>query len=978
MSPDRLTTEAAEQLRLACGELERRLCAGEPCRAEEFFATYPALAEHADAALELIYTEFIVRRHLGQRSTPEEWLARFPRWQDDLRQLFEVHHLAGDTVLGSPPPCPSSAPADSAPRACAGLRRSSASGAGTGRRLGAYELLEEIGHGGMGVVYKARQAGLGRVVALKLIRAGEHAGAAELVRFQAEAEAIARLSHPNIVQVYEVGEQDGQPFFSLELVEGGSLDQKLAGKPWPARPAAQLIETLAGAVQHAHERGVVHRDLKPANVLLASSRRASSLACPAEEGKQGCLPYEAVPKITDFGLAKLLEGGPGLTPTEAILGTPSYMAPEQARGRTKEVGPAADCYALGAILYECLTGRPPFQAESSLDALQQVLSEEPVSPRRLVAGLPRDLEVICLKCLEKDAKKRYGSAAALADDLQRFLASQPIRARPPGALYRFGKFAGRHKAAVAGVASVFLALVVGIVGTSVGLARARQEAERARRAEGEARQLLAESFVRTGELAMRRGDWRTALDNFAQALDAGHPDSARLRLLEVRAWCALHELPRAIRQLEALARRDDLGELEGSVLLWRADIALGKSLEEDRALELVRRALRKGLSPAEEAYARGLLAETSSEAVEQIRLAVQRDPFHPRANAMLVLLLLALGKLSEAREQVTVAERLFPEDPTFRVWRAQVCALEGNMPGARAALKRARLGPRQMAAARALMALFHQAHGLGPLLGDPNLDLLVQLRIVSAVTRALLAVRALDKAGKGDAAALLLPLPPVLLRTLRSLAPLLPPRSLLFGGSPDQLVTALQRAVRVNPHGVLYLALGLKLAERGRWTEADQAFAAATTTPSLIPVEQAARFGAAGTAWALAGKGAKPNDPRRARAVQRTRALLARGDLKPGQAELLSRWTLLAGELDLAREISVEWERRAPEDLAPVQRRLAVEMAAGEYGPAIKIANRILLSRPRDAEAHKQRALAIAGLRKQVEALAPGVKGRPD
>jgi hypothetical protein len=271
----------------------------------------------------------------------------------------------------------------------------------------------------MGVVYKARQLGLKRVVALKMILAGEHAGPDAQVRFRVEAEAVARLQHPNIVQVYQVGEHAGLPFFSLEFCPGGGLDKKLAGSPLAPAEAAAAVQALAGAMQAAHEAGVVHRDLKPANVLLDAAGTF---------------------KVTDFGLAKRL-GEAGGTATGALLGTPSYMAPEQAEGKGREVGPPADVYALGAILYECLTGLPPFRADTPLDTIMQVVADEPVPPRRLNPDVPRDLQTVCLKCLEKDPRRRYPSARALGDDLLAYLDGRPITARPPGLVGRLDRWA---------------------------------------------------------------------------------------------------------------------------------------------------------------------------------------------------------------------------------------------------------------------------------------------------------------------------------------------------------------------------------------------------------------------------------------------------------------------------------------------------------------------------------------------------------
>jgi WD40 repeat protein len=434
--------------------LERRLRAGEPCRAEDLFAAFPALAADPDAALELIYTEFVVREELGQRPLLAEWPDRFPQWGADLQQLFQVHGFVRDDR--------------NAATAVAATMPTGVEGPGSGRRLGDYELLEEVGRGGMGVVYKARQPGLNRLVALKMILAGGHAGARDLVRFRREAEAAARLQHPNIVQIHEVGEQDGRPFLALEFVDGGNLAQRLARGPLPAREAAQLVETLARAMHYAHQRGVVHRDLKPANVLLSFSGRSQSGvdATPLQAPLCERPLNEAVPKITDFGLAKQPEDGADPTQTGAILGTPSYMAPEQAAGKSKEVGPAADLYALGAILYETLAGRPPFQAASALDTLEQVRSQEPVAPTRLQPKVPRDLETVCLKCLRKDPARRYASALDLADDLRRFLDGKPIQARPVHSVERLARWCRRNPVPAGLAAALVLALAVGFAGVT--------------------------------------------------------------------------------------------------------------------------------------------------------------------------------------------------------------------------------------------------------------------------------------------------------------------------------------------------------------------------------------------------------------------------------------------------------------------------------------------------------------------------------
>jgi WD40 repeat protein/tRNA A-37 threonylcarbamoyl transferase component Bud32 len=312
--------------------------------------------------------------------------------------------------------------------------------AGIPGRVGGYTILEEVGRGGMAVVYRARQARPDRIVALKVLLAGSHSGAERLARFVAEAEALARLGHPHIVQVYEAGEQEGLPYLALEFCAGGSLSRRLSGVPQSPAAAARLVEQLARAVAHAHQAGVIHRDLKPGNILLTA---------------------DGQPKVSDFGLAKA--EGPELTATGAVLGTPSYMAPEQATG-SRAVGPAADVYALGAILYALLTGRPPFQGATALETLEQVRGHEPVSPRRLQPKVPRDLETICLKCLEKEPAKRYAGAGALAEDLERFAAGRPVQARPLSRAGRAWRWARRNPwwaGTLAAVATFLLAVAVG-------------------------------------------------------------------------------------------------------------------------------------------------------------------------------------------------------------------------------------------------------------------------------------------------------------------------------------------------------------------------------------------------------------------------------------------------------------------------------------------------------------------------------------
>jgi hypothetical protein len=346
-----------------------------------------------------------------------------------------------------------------------------------------FEILGELGRGGMGVVYKARHLGLKRVVALKMILVGAHAGGEELRRFRTEAETLARLQHPNVVQIYEVGEQGGLPYCALEFVGGGSLDRRLADGPLRPDEAADLAAKLARAIHAAHQAGIVHRDLKPANVLLT------------EDG---------TPKITDFGLAKKLEGASALTASGAIMGTPSYMPPEQAGGQAKTVGPAADIYSLGAILYELLTGRPPFRAATTMDTILQVVSEEPKPLTALKADVPRELELICLKCLKKDPRQRYATAQDLAEDLRRYRDHEAVSAVPETVMGWWWKRLRRQPL----VAALSAALALVLVLVLPALYKQWRQAENLLQPEREARQ-LAERRVRDQAAALSAAQTRT-------------------------------------------------------------------------------------------------------------------------------------------------------------------------------------------------------------------------------------------------------------------------------------------------------------------------------------------------------------------------------------------------------------------------------------------------------------------------------------
>jgi serine/threonine protein kinase len=460
----------------ALAEQRRDWTSGRQTPVAELLEQNLALASDPAQAAELIYHQFLLEQEGGASPGWDNLLSRFPKYADLLRLLRQADQLV-EQAFGSDDP-------GSLPRP----------------QLKDYDLLEELGHGGMAVVFKARQKSLNRIVALKMFRTGQRPGDEERRRFESEAHAVARLQHPNIVQIFEVGEADGYPFLCLEFVEGRSLAHHLGGNPLPPRQAASFMEALARATHYAHEKGIIHRDLKPGNILLQKNLATEV----SESTEQDPLPSVSsvfsvfsvansfTPKIADFGLAKFLDGDTLQTASGATMGTPSYMAPEQAEGKGAAVGRQTDVYGLGAILYELLTGRPPFRTDSPLQTLKQVAEADPARPRLLNPAVPRDLETVCLKSLQKEPSHRYATALALADDLQRFVNGQPVRARRIGPLGRGWRWCRRNP----GLASLAAVLILAVIGGLSGIVYQWRLTEMARRdavaSDEDARQLLSE------------------------------------------------------------------------------------------------------------------------------------------------------------------------------------------------------------------------------------------------------------------------------------------------------------------------------------------------------------------------------------------------------------------------------------------------------------------------------------------------------
>ncbi len=620
-------------------------------------------------------------------------------------------------------------------------------------RIPGYEVQQVLGRGGMGVVYKAWHHRLNRAVALKMLLSGAYARPEELQRFLREAEAVAGLNHANIVQVHDVGGLEGRPYFTMELVEGGSLAQKVAGTPQPARQAAALVATIAEAIQVAHQSGIIHRDLTPANILLTA---------------------DGTPKITDFGLARRLEGS-GLTLSGVFMGTPSYVAPEQARGQKEGLGPASDTYALGAILYELLTGRPPFRAETTAATLHQVLSEDPIPPSRLVPRLPRDLETICLKCLQKEPQRRYASAAALAEDLRRFERGEPIKARPLGPLSRLVRWVRRRPTAAALYGTVLAAvlLALALVGVWLWLNGQRTATVRA----------VAEDLREVTRL-QQQGDLvgaRATLERARGRLGAGGPTELQQRL------------ERAGNELELVARLD-------TIRLDRAIVVAGvfNRARSNRGYEREFRAVGLGTDQAPGVVA----ARVAASPVQGALVAALDDWAVCTTDARRRAWLLEVARTADPdpwRDQV--------RDP--RAWedRAKLCKLAETAPVAKQSLQ-------------LLVALGErlQAHG-----GDADAvhflrrvqqvhptDFYANFMLANALART---NRNEDAVGYYRAALAVRPDAAVVWYNFGD--------ALRELGRLDEAIAALEQCVRLDPkHGWAHAALGSALRAKGRTDEA--------------------------------------------------------------------------------------------------------------------------------------------------------------
>lgn len=837
--------------------------------------------------------------------------------------------------------------------------------------LGNHEIIEPLGRGGMGLVYKARHRALNRIVALKVILAGPLADTDDIQRFHTEAQAAARLDHPGIVPVYEVGQFDGRPYFTMGFVDGPTLAQFLGARPIDPQQAAQLSEKISRAVHYAHEHGVVHRDLKPSNILL---------------------DQDGTPRISDFGLAKLTASDSGLTITGQVMGTPCYMAPEQAAG--KPIDARADIYSLGAILYACLTGRPPFEAATAVETLRQVQQVEAVAPRQLNPAIPRDLETICLKCLEKDAARRYPTAAALGDELARFLAGEPIQARPIGRLERVSRWSKRNPREATLVGALLAILLCTSVGSAIAAvlinsARsaavvahsaaeksnrdALQARDVARRNERQAKQLLSESYVQAAGLAAQRGQWRVALDKLNRALQTGHRDVVGVRLERAEAYEALNDVSNSRDEIAWLARQPNLGQRRGAVLLWQGDLAFPRG-EQAQAIELVKQAQAAGLNAADGAYAAALLAETTPASIEALETTLQHDPFHHRATRLLAFLLLLSGRHDEAQQRVEAARLLFPDDGSFELLSIASDAARGDAATARERLLpwRERLGADYATMETIVSALaFADTAAADWDGGFSSFEIAKQLiQFLTALQRAYL------QGQQKDVSPLAFALTPAITKALVPLrqATLISINPLVFNRD-EQVAALLRESSAHHPEGTVYFMQAASLVASGNYAKAEEYALLAAETPAVVPAfRREAYFVAAMSQAAQSALEGKPD--KMPLAVANVRRRLAFGNVRPLHGVYMRKIAESAGEFTLARQLCELLLAAEPNNAQYLADRARVELKAGNPLAAIEFADRALLAKDPPPEATATRATALLDLRAKIEHLAAAGTGQ--
>ncbi len=803
-------------------------------------------------------------------------------------------------------------------------------------RIGPYRLLEILGEGGMGRVYRAEQDRPRRAVALKVVRP-ERTTREALRRFEHEYYLLGKMHHPGIAQIYEAGSIETpagpRPFFAMELIHGRPLTKFADDERLSSRARIALFLDVCDAVAHAHQRGIIHRDLKPGNILVEAPGR---------------------PKVLDFGLARLddAEASVSLPSTLSgeILGTLSYMSPEQVAGAPDLIDVRTDVYSLGVILYELLAGRMPYELRGRglFEAAKIIAEEEPSRLGSVDRAYRGDVETILGKALAKERSGRYETVAALAEDLRRHLADRPIAARRPGAMEQARKFARRNPALVSAVAAAFV--VTASLAAAAGSAYLNEkklrdaESEYGKKERANSRQRLAESFGTAGTLALRRGQWREAIEATDTALREGYPDSPRLRLDRARAFSGMNEMGLALRELDALEGRSDLGALEGLYLLTRGDYLLGRSAEEgEKGVGLIRRALDLPLEPADREFALGLLSETLPSATEHFLRAVETEPYHLRARALLMLVLSVQGRFEDVREQFLAADALFPSAPDFKILMAMMLAGRGRGAEALALVDRCR-GQMDEANLRTVRGL------LGAI--DEALHAADTSRALVAILPRMMGEMARLGASKDVRGLSLLGSPPPLLKSVitayRDVIMALPLGSFAIGRT--RLLRAMDRAAAISPEGLLLLGRGIFLHDSGELEKADAAYRSALKAPSVsTEVRRYALFHLAINEATQLDRGKAPDPAATCGRLQgHIREFLASGPPREHEAETLWKVAFVGEDPDLAYSISADLIRRFGETPERLHVLARLQFLRGNLAGAVRDFRRFEAALPGD------------------------------
>lgn len=893
---------------------------------------------HGPLLEELLLLEWHYRGRSGQAVDTQAYLARFqdegPRVRRALERFQRLNEAAGSPQTGTNAPFHDTSarfaartaklpqPNPSEPNE--GELNEDSVPSGETRVFGDYELLDLVGRGGMGVVYRARQVSADRIVALKLIRPERLSwldpGVAEwsLERFQTEALAAAKLNHDHVVPVYDVGISDGSPYYTMPYLEGGSLAEIARDAPIDPRLAAQYVEGVARGVHEAHQEGILHRDLKPANVLL--DRRSGRAM------------------VTDFGLAKL-GGDSQLTASGDVLGSPAYMAPEQA-SNTAEADVAADVFGMGAILYFLLTSRPPAQGSTPAETLRQVVEDDPVAPRLLNRSLDRDLDTITMKCLEKDTTRRYASAEDLAADLERYQSGVPIQARPASVAHKVWRWCRRQPTTAVLIGStVLLLLAIAIAGPVVALRQAalKRDAQRL--------------FVEGMENARRKGRWTDILATLEAEERRGIHDPVQLQIQKILTLRAMGNVRESRKQIERLAKRNDFGRFDATVNLLVGDDLLAQG-NQTEGLRRVQDAVDRGLEPADLAYAKALLAPDTLSAVTQLERAVALNPVHQQANNQLAFTLLLLGRADELTIRAEAMLLIYPRDPTFPMTLAIAEAIQGDLDAASARIERAAktLPPEHVESIKRLCVVVAELAESMTKFGSPNANTKVQ-----ELTQELQKLQTNSNGTTTDG--WVLRVPPAIPRAYKSVYE-------AFVSPATRDSASLAVLAEQHPEALMFYIAALAHTKRDP-NKAHDLYVKASEAPALIPkVRRFALYGAARSEHMLAERKQGGSHERACEFFQRFHAL---GVVADDELEHCFESADAAGDLDFTRRVVDDGLSRGPDSVKWLLRSSDVAFKCRQYLRAHRDARRVLQQDPQSQRADQLANAAATALRADLD-----------